>query len=363
MFEIPAGAEQWLCEDKHTLLEGYVTEYLYEKQWLLSSPESYTSGWWFAEVEQENKKKQFFFVVSEKLNDVDREVMRTLSKRYSVCRAYPIYDTWHFYEYHHDTEDEGMRWPQFCEKHQLQQEAVRGAQRESKKRKKKQPEDQALEKKKAEKGDKEQTENMAAVKDMRRQEACISFFESHDILRKIAIERHFADWFLSNYFDSLINVDYFILNQSKQLCAIEIKFKNEIKPKSFSKFKASHKVKTPPNFGINNGQFHMLARLEESGIEVQHWILYKGTYHEKTNEFEADSSVFNPEMSIFDFLDQKTNPNEKWWRYGNFHAADVIEGGKIAGKHTSQSGKRKQRYFEFRASQFGHVAPLLVGLD
>ena len=65
MFAFPYYARKQILRDKHTLLEGYVTEYLYKTQFLESRPQNYTCGWWSAEV----GGQRFFFVVKEKLSE------------------------------------------------------------------------------------------------------------------------------------------------------------------------------------------------------------------------------------------------------------------------------------------------------
>ena len=46
MFEDAFFAKRQILKDKHTPLEGYVTEYLYENQFLARKPHQYTSEWW-----------------------------------------------------------------------------------------------------------------------------------------------------------------------------------------------------------------------------------------------------------------------------------------------------------------------------
>ena len=69
---------EWkLSKVKHTILEGYVTEHIFEKQFLKLTPEKFTSGWWSAIINDQ----RFFFLVSKTLNDVDRRVVEILSQK------------------------------------------------------------------------------------------------------------------------------------------------------------------------------------------------------------------------------------------------------------------------------------------
>lgn len=238
----------------------------------------------------------FFFVVSESLNDVDKAVTGVLSKQYPVWRAYPEEDTWYF-----QNGETRLDLGQFLSEYHLQEPRDTRAADEK-------------------------------TRDYVRQIKCVSFFEAHGILKKIAIERNFANFFLTNCFDSLVNIDYIIQKRNGQLCAIEVKFKNE---------------SSNGTFGINAGQLRMFGLLEQLGFEIQHWILYKGANNKKN-------------ISIFDFLEQK---RKKWWRFGVICPSDVEGNGKTAPKETSVNGFKVQEYYEFDASNFKFKAPLDVSLD
>ena len=152
MFERFEDAEKQILQNKHTLLEGYVTEYLFEKQFPLALHRNYTSGWWCAEIEN----KRFFFVVSESFNDVDQKMIQILSKQFSVWRAYPTGNIWFFY-----SEESTLSLPQFVSRHHLYKRAKPHPAAE-------------------------------LTRDLGRQMKCVNFFKSNNILRKIAIERNNA---------------------------------------------------------------------------------------------------------------------------------------------------------------------------
>ena len=242
MFSDKLSAKEQILQDKHTLLEGYVVEYLYRKQFLSSGNTEYTSGWWFAHG---IGQPDFFFVVTEKPNKVDREIINVLSSQFNVLTAYPEGESWYFHQ-----DGIKMDMKQFSVRYDLKIRSL-------------------------EKAD----EN---VRDGQRQQKCLSFFETHDMLRKVAIERNFADSILSSYFSSPVNIDCFIRKRNGKLCVIEIKFKNETSRGSF---------------GVNQGQYQLFKKLSAMGFEIQNWILYKKQYNNKN-------------VSVFDFLNQ---PGKKWW--------------------------------------------------
>lgn len=219
MFEDLSSAEAQILRDKHTLLEGYVTEYLFERQFLSQNPGTYTKGWWSAGSDTQ----RMFFVAAEELNDVDRAVMGELSKRYPCWQVYAEGDSLYF-------EDGGHRLTmrQFLSQYRLTA--------------KRSPMTAA-----------------AAVRSTDRQRRCVDFFKAHQLMQKIAAERYFANNFLNVYFPKLVNIDFFVRENDGRLSAIEVKFKFEAKDKTF---------------GINFGQYEMFTQLEKMGIQVQHWILY-----------------------------------------------------------------------------------------
>ena len=142
---------------------------------------------------------------------------------------------------------------------------------------------------------------------------------AHQIIprvRKITLERNFADDILAGYFDSIVNIDFIAESSTGEICVIEVKFKLESKSKTF---------------GINVGQFKMFEIFADMGLRIEHWILYNKT-HDK-------------EHSIFGFLELD---RKKWWRCGAIHT-EVRKEQKSAPAETSIQGLRRQDYYEFKA--------------
>ena len=293
MFSDELSAKEQILQDKHTLLEGYVVEYLYRKQFLSSGDTEYTSGWWFA---YRTGQPGFFFVVTENPNKVDREIIDVLSSQFNVLTAYPEGESWYFYQ-----DGTRLSMNQFLAKFDLKISTASFVAKQN-------------------------------VRNIQRQQKCLSFFESHDMLRKVAIERNFADSVLSPCFTSLLNIDCFIRRHNGKLCVIEIKFKNET---------------ARGTFGINRGQYQLFKKLASMGFEIQNWILFKKQYNKK-------------DISIFDFLRQ---PGKKWWRLGMIDTENSGNQEKTAPEETSVAGNRQQTYVEFDASEFEYKAPLSVSVD
>lgn len=275
MFELLEEAKGQLLRDKHTLLEGYVTEYLFEQQFLIQKEKNYTNGWWSAL----RGDKRFFFLVKEEMNELDKKVFRLLKSQYSCWRAYPQKEEWFFSDGSNEiSEKEFLTKYNFTAVHH----------------------------------------HLSAtneIKDIHRQSQCIEFFENHNIITKIAVERNFADDFLTVYFHNTVNMDYITQNAGGNLCVMEIKFKYENK--------AGY-------FGINAGQVQMFQKLEELGFEIHHMILYNQTK--------------NKDLSIFGFLNKKSL--KKYWLYSKLTDFSNREKD-TAPKETSVDGKRRQAYYLF----------------
>lgn len=280
MFEDPSSAKDQIRKDKHAMLEGYVTEYLYENQFLAQFPEKYTHGWWSAS----RFDQRFFFVVKEALNNLDRTIMKKLSEQgYSCWWAYPQGNAWYFK--HGDC---SLSEREFLDKYHLRAKGTAGY-------------------------------AASQSRDPDRQTRCIDFFERHQLLQQIATERYFADNFLTVYFETLVNVDFFKETDDGQLKAIEVKFKFEARNRKF---------------GINLGQYQLFELLGQAGISVEHWILYNSSH--------------NSSLSIFGFLE---GDMEKYWISG---AVDTKgrRRQQVAPKETSVYGKRTQGYYELDMSEF-----------
>ena len=80
-------AKTQLRKDKHSVLEGYVTELLFKKQFL-SEGLLYTHGWWTGV----RKGKKYIFIIKDKLNKLDNELIRRLSNDYEIWQVHIDYN-------------------------------------------------------------------------------------------------------------------------------------------------------------------------------------------------------------------------------------------------------------------------------
>lgn len=268
-----------LKRDKHTLLEGYVTEFLFERQFLKSRSGRYTHGWWSGIINGE----RFFFVLKEQLSSLDQEVLTVLNTNYNCWQAIYKNGEWIF-----GKDEMWYSQSEFLNKFNLvkRQAAVHAT---------------------------------SDTTDIDRQNKCIDFFDANSIIICTAIERNFADDFLSVYFKGILNVDYFTKNKEGNLCVVEVKFKNE----SYDGV-----------FGINIGEVALFTELRRMGFKVIHTILYKNRE--------------NKEMSIFDYLN--SNTIEHAWYIGVFDEKD-LDAPAVAPSKTSVDGKKNQYFYKLKKSK------------
>lgn len=251
-FDSEQRAVKQVLRDKNTILEGYVTEYLFEQQFLANRSNSFTQGWWCARA----KDHQIFFVVKQEVNDIDKEFACCLTSHYDIWQAkLSNSGTWDFVS----IPNTGAT-TRILSEDQFVSEYALPTFRSS----------------------------LLATNDVRdidRQNKCIAFFKNNGILRKVATERYFADDFLFRHFPSAVNVDFITKNKDSELCVLEVKFKFETRA---------------GKFGVDSGQYHMLTQLHDLGIQIHHIILYNFTKQK--------------DLTIFGFL--TTNDASRHWKIG-----------------------------------------------
>ena len=242
-------AVEQVLRDKNTILEGYVTEYLFQHQFLADRSDTVTQGWWCAK----SKSLQIFFVVKQEINAIDVEFAGHLTASYDVWQARLSSDgKWEFVS----IPMTGMV-PRTLTEDQFVAAYALPTFRSS---------------------------LLATnyVRNIDRQQKCVAFFRNNGILRKVATERYFADDFLFRHFPSAVNVDFVTKNKDGQLCVLEVKFKYETRA---------------GKFGVDSGQYHMLTELHKLGLQIHHIILYNFTKQK--------------DLTIFGFL-ASSNPSRHW---------------------------------------------------
>jgi len=205
-----------LMNDKNNLLEGYITEHLFETQFL---NEKHTDGWWVAFY----NNTKIFFILKNDLNILDREIIDKVSQRYDCWQVYLINSTFVFAE----PSSSGLVYtePQFNEKYDLHQ--IRRP--------------------------------MVANSDLRdeqRQKRAIDFLG--DKIEKIVVSRYFANNFLTCFFNAITNIDFFVKTGSR-INVMEVKYKFESKNGSF---------------GLSMSERSVFKDLAELDFQIYYFILY-----------------------------------------------------------------------------------------
>ncbi len=269
-----------LKNDKDTLLEGYITEFLFKNQFLdnADKPVPYSHGWWSGFL----KGKRIVFVLRNNLSPLDKEIITLLKSKYECWQVTYDNGNWFFLD-----EDLRLTKSDFLVIYSLRKQSNSS-------------------------GTADET------KSEDRQNKCIDFFQNHQLLSEIAIERKFVDDFLSVYFSFVMNIDFFTKNSEGNICAIEVKFKSESQG---------------GYFGIGPGQLIWLKELSSQGIDIFYALLYKDAMHK--------------DMTILEYLDDKNI--EKAWYIHQIDTSD-ISGHAIGPKKTSINGKKQQPFEKIRKS-------------
>lgn len=229
MFNKTSNAIYQLEKDKHTLLEGYVTEFLFQQQFL-SLDSLHTHGWWMGLI----NNKRMFFVIKDKLNDLDRDLIQSIP-HFDQCWQVILKERTLYFANREEILDEGG----FVLKNNLK--PIRDKLKAS-----------------------DDTRNTI------RQQKCIDFFVNHGLIKDIATERYFVNNFLTVYFGGMINIDYFTKDKKGNINVIEVKFKYESRDNCF---------------GINTGQMKMFDYFKGLGFKINHFILYNHTRNMNTSIF------------------------------------------------------------------------------
>lgn len=276
IFDNEKVAIKQLMNDKYALLEGYVTEQLFFNQFLKNNSVPHSDSWWVTSHEN----NMLLFVVKEHLNPLDIEIMSKFKHPNQCWQVYLKGEEFVFTNGEKIVDEQSFVT-------ELKLSKIRNPLIAS--------------------------DN---TRDVKRQNRAIQFFKENNIIKEIAVERRFANNFLTVYFKTMINVDFFT-KKNNQYNVIEVKYKYESKD---------------GYFGINTGQMHMFNSFIELGFSVYHFILYNYTK--------------NKNLSIFGFLDLPSQ--NKNWHYIKIND-EITSGVGIAPEMTSVSGRFKQSYYKILA--------------
>lgn len=250
------AAIELLIKYKETVLEGYVSEYLFEKQFLDSSNREYAHGIWTAKWRDLN----LFFIFKQELSDVDKKILsnKLLNLLFSCWHVYEK-DNKFYFANENVTYDEkafliSVGNASFSKKVSIDQDGLTA-----------------------------------------RKKTCIDFFKNNNLLFPIATERQFVNSFLEVHFCSVINIDYIVLNRDGELLLYEVKFKDE----NYEGY-----------FGINAGQKNLLGLLKVCGFRIICAVLYKDRLHSMLNIFDYINASDIPKKWYLANLD--LNKDVKW---------------------------------------------------
>lgn len=225
-------AIEQLIKDKDTVLEGYVSEYLFEKQFLDGANKEYTHSIWTAKWRQ----LRLLFVFKQDPSNFDKKLL-------SDARLKTIFSCWHVY--YKDCQLYFSNGNVTYEK-QLFLERI---------------------------GNVRFPKEVQKAHDglTKRKKKCIDFFKNQNYMLPIARERDFVNNFLAVYFTSIVNIDYVSLSEKGELMLYEVKFKNE----NYEGY-----------FGINVGQWDLLNILSVCGFKIFYAVLYKDRLHSSLHIFD-----------------------------------------------------------------------------
>lgn len=178
-----------------------------------------------------------------------------------------------------------------------------------------------------------------AVEDTRdsfSQDRAIMYFERNGILKDVALQRYFANYFLTVYFKGhIINIDSFVLFKNG-LSAIEIKFKYPDK--------SGH-------YGINSGQSQLFKWLISSGINIYHYI--------------AQNPSHNKGIGIFEVLTTHSLKSNFYWEFVQLDKNELSGTDSTAPQETSIAGDKTMSFKSIDSSKFNKLLafPVAKGLD
>lgn len=170
------------------------------------------------------------------------------------------------------------------------------------------------------------------TRDRKAQERIIQYFHSRHSLTEIALQRYFANYFLSVYFYFPINIDGLtvvnINGTDRRLLVLEMKFKYP----TYSK-----------EYGLNKGFVNLFNNFLSKDIAVRHYVL---------------NNPYGKETSIIDILDDSNKIKCCAWKRCDVEQSHLIGNSKTAPKETDFEGKKVVQYVGIPIINFRHVKML-----
>ncbi len=167
------------------------------------------------------------------------------------------------------------------------------------------------------------------------QDRAISFFESQSLLEEVALQRYFANYFLTVCLNAYpVNIDAFMFFDDGP-AVLEIKYK----------YPDSNE-----NYGINKGQAALFRWLLEVGFNVNHYIAANPTKKKK--------------YGVFDIISSDKVRKEFYWKYKKLTVSELENNHSVAPKETNIAGKEPVKYIPIPASNFSNtLVPVGTQID
>ncbi|MFS0779580.1 hypothetical protein ABC255_26745 [Neobacillus sp. 3P2-tot-E-2] len=301
-FKDKDSIREFLKRDKHKLLEGMVVEELFMED--IASPKNWnpwmSKGWWSIRNPFNFGQYILFHVSSYFPLTADIEIYKLLSQKNIQCyHVLLVNNDLYFLDllpYNLDTQIDKSNYiskSEFLEKY----------------------------------GSNSQDRDILLAEESTRnifnQERAISFFESQNLLEEVALQRYFANYFLTVCLDTYpVNLDAFIIFDDGP-AVLEIKFKY---PDSGG------------HYGINKGQAALFRWLMNLGFNVYHYI--------------ADNPTGDKKYGIFDVINSAKVSNIFYWKYKQLTSSELLTNHVTAPKETNISGKKPVDYIPISANSF-----------
>ncbi|WP_175991557.1 topoisomerase DNA-binding C4 zinc finger domain-containing protein [Bacillus sp. Marseille-Q1617] len=293
--------KNFLKRDKHKLLEGLVVEDLFMRDVILTQRwETWIStGWWAINNTMKSSDYILFHVTDTPPSANDINIYKTLFIKQIVVYHVILYNnSLYFLEINENilrqpiNNKDYIHESAFLSKNQLiPKNSVHIAQ--------------------------------AETRDPFSQYRAIAYFERHDILKEVALQRYFANYFLTVHFEgSIINIDS-LMNFSDGLVAFEIKYKYPDRK---------------GEYGINKGQSNLFQWLIKFEINIHHYI--------------AQNPSHNKEIGIFELLTSQKLKSNFHWENIRLDKDELNGTVSIAPQETSIDGNKFVKFRSIEAKKF-----------
>ncbi|WP_044338710.1 hypothetical protein [Rossellomorea aquimaris] len=155
------------------------------------------------------------------------------------------------------------------------------------------------------------------------QDRAITYFRKYNIIKEIALQRYFANYFLTVHFSgSIINIDSFMAF-SDGLAAFEIKFK-------YPDSKGA--------YGINTGPANLF-----------HWLLKKDIF---IHHYIAKNPSCKKNIGIFEVITSQSLKSSFYWEKVILNKEELIGSDSIAPEETSIAGDHTVNFKSISANKF-----------